>query len=255
MKKFLALCLGLMATVAVAKTTPNTDHIFKEYIIQNNNLDKCLFPEIYQGNENEVLEKWWSDTENNGRMKRAHYLKLKMRLAQKVMPADMAEKFLFGGTTYQNAYEQAKKRYGNTVSIKSKKACEKVGIFATNLIEEYDESNDKWRRDFKLGDELDVVANADRAIGFVIASVKKNKLLSLPLDCVSFVESGEDNAYFHIDIREKHNEKCGGDPQSSPRIMSYQVHKSTGKLCTDSPEWAEKLKAADPYNFECRPIH
>ncbi len=151
MKRILTvLCLNLLATVAMAQPTQNTALIFKEYVVQNNNLDKCLFPEIYQGNENEVLEKWWSDTENNGRMKRAHYLKLKMRLAQKIMSQEIAEKFLFSGASaYQTEYEQAKKRYAKTVTIQSQQQCEKVGAFATNLIEEYDESNAKWRKPFQ----------------------------------------------------------------------------------------------------------
>ncbi len=149
MKRILtAFCLGLMATVAVAQPPQNNALIFKEYVVQNNNLDKGLFSDIYQGNENEVLEKWWNDTENNGRMKRAYYLKLKMRLAQKVMPPDMAEAFLSGNSTYQNDYEKAQKRYTKTVTIQSKQQCEKVRAFAINLIEEYDESNAKWRKSF-----------------------------------------------------------------------------------------------------------
>lgn len=150
MKRILTvLCLNLLATVAMAQPTQNTALIFKEYVVQNNNLDKCLFPEIYQGNENEVLEQWWSDTENNGRMKRAYYLKLKMRLAQKIMPQEIAEKFLFSGASaYQTEYEQAVERYTKTVNIKSNKECKKVEIFAQNLIEEYDEFNEKWRKSF-----------------------------------------------------------------------------------------------------------
>ena len=44
---------------------------------------------------------------------------------------------------------------------------------------------------------------------------------------------------FEIDVR-SNNEKCGGDPNIEPRLFSYIVNKKTGKLLTDSFEYAEK---------------
>jgi len=44
---------------------------------------------------------------------------------------------------------------------------------------------------------------------------------------------------FEIDVR-SNNEKCGGDPNVEPRLFSYIVNKKTGKLLTDSFEYAEK---------------
>lgn len=106
------------------------------------------------------------------------------------------------------------------------------------------------------------VANAeqvktfDQAVEKVIKSVKKNKLLNLPIECVSFYESEEAKTTFYIDVREKHNKKCGGDPETAPRLFSYQVNKRNGKLCTDSMEWANRLNARDPtdFLFQCIPI-
>ncbi|MGX3066021.1 hypothetical protein [Ursidibacter arcticus] len=130
----------------------NVKKIFKQFIIQDNNINKCLFPEIYQSNDrgSEIIDKWWNDTENDGRLKRSHYLKLKMRLAQKIMPANLAEDYLFNGLSpeLQKQFEQVEKRYAKTVSIKSMNECRRIGKYATDLVEEYDETNQKWRKSF-----------------------------------------------------------------------------------------------------------
>ncbi|KAE9539229.1 hypothetical protein HT665_01445 [Ursidibacter maritimus] len=126
--------------------------IFKQFIIQDNNINKCLFPEIYQSNDrgSEIIDKWWNDIENEGRLKRSHYLKLKMRLAQKIMPANLAEDYLFNGLSpeWQKQFDQAEKRYAKIVSIKSMDECRIIGKYATDLVEEYDETNQKWRKSF-----------------------------------------------------------------------------------------------------------
>lgn len=143
MKNLLIILFGLGAGLANAE---NMDLLFKQYVIQSNNLDKCLFPEIYRTNETDVLDVWWND-EDNGRMRRAYYLKLKMRLAQKIMPEELANRFNNGELPYseEQSYEQAKQKYHKTVSVKR---CENVSQYALNLIEERDEINDKWRKDF-----------------------------------------------------------------------------------------------------------
>lgn len=170
MPKIIYLLLGLSSLLANAETIDSEGRkwvtaselkaekplkyasIFKQFIIQDNNLNKCLFPDIYRSDDRgeAIIEQWWNDTENNGRMKRAHYLKLKMRLAQKIMPPALAEEFLFGSLSAdaQLAYENTLKKYAKTVSIKSKSACQKIGQYATDLIEEYDEINEKWRKPF-----------------------------------------------------------------------------------------------------------
>lgn len=100
------------------------------------------------------------------------------------------------------------------------------------------------------------VTNIDQAVTLVQQSVVKNQLSPLRLECIMFVEvQTESNATdYQIDVRENHNVQCGGDPDTAPRIMTYQVDKKTGRLCTDSPIYAERLNVDDPYNFVCRPI-
>lgn len=146
MKKLLIALFGLAVSVVNAQEQ-ELDRIFKQFVIQNNNIDKCLFPEIYQSNDkNEVLEKWWDDVENGLRMKRAYYLKLNRRLAQKILPLELADDFWDGKLSHeqQSALNNAKQKYKKTTNAN----CKNVRKYAFNLIEEYDEINDKWRKHF-----------------------------------------------------------------------------------------------------------
>lgn len=98
------------------------------------------------------------------------------------------------------------------------------------------------------------VKSFDQAIDLVMKSVEKNKLTSLKKECLMFVESEQTDVYYYVDVREVHNETCGGDPETAPRLMSYEVQRKTGQLCTDSATWAQRLNADDPYDFKCRKI-
>ncbi|MDO4696166.1 MAG: hypothetical protein Q4A49_01315 [Neisseria sp.] len=98
------------------------------------------------------------------------------------------------------------------------------------------------------------VKTIEQAVSMVTKSVEKNNLTPLKSACLMFMKSGETKHTYMIDVRENHNEQCGGDPETAPRLMSYEVNRQTGKMCTDSVRWAERLKAQDPYDFQCRPI-
>lgn len=138
--------------VVVKPADKKTAAMFKTYVLQSNKLDKCLFPDIYRAKDQgeAILEKWWNDTENGGRLKRTHYLKLKMRLAQKIMGNELAQSFLENRLPAELSaqYQTILTKYGKTTTVKSHKACKKVGQYATDLVESYDEVQDKWRKDF-----------------------------------------------------------------------------------------------------------
>lgn len=80
------------------------------------------------------------------------------------------------------------------------------------------------------------VKNIDQAMSMVMKSVQKNKLLPMPIECVFFMEhKGEgDFPYYQISVFEKHNAACGGDPETTHRLMSYEVDKKTGQMRTDA---------------------
>ncbi|OOF53114.1 hypothetical protein [Rodentibacter genomosp. 2] len=77
------------------------------------------------------------------------------------------------------------------------------------------------------------VKNIDQAIDLVEKSIIKNKLTMLKTECLSFSYGGND-IYYEIEVRENHNEICGGDPETSPKLFTYTVNKNTGRLKTDA---------------------
>lgn len=52
-------------------------------------------------------------------------------------------------------------------------------------------------------------------------------------ECVSFLQNEETPATFIFELRELHNETCGGDPQTMPRLMALGVNKADGSLLSD----------------------
>ncbi len=83
--------------------------------------------------------------------------------------------------------------------------------------------------------------NIDKAYKLARDSIEKNKLTKLKQECLSLVEKKQNNpTYYEIDIREIHNDKCGGDPNTAPRLMTYRVNKQDGTLQSDAFELAER---------------
>jgi len=73
----------------------------------------------------------------------------------------------------------------------------------------------------------------------------KHKLTSLMNECLSFAEDEAVNGKIRIDVREVHNEKCGGDPQTAPRVFSFQVDMATGEFKTDSNSLSAEFESLD----------
>ena len=83
------------------------------------------------------------------------------------------------------------------------------------------------------------VRSENEALRLVQNSIAKHKFGgSQGTKCMRFYidETAEE---FEIDVR-SNNAKCGRDPNIEPRLFSYTVNKRTGKLATDSFEYAEK---------------
>jgi hypothetical protein len=64
--------------------------------------------------------------------------------------------------------------------------------------------------------------------------VYKNRI---SLDCVIYITEETTDTYFEFALREKHNAKCGGDPEVSPIVDRYRVYRRSGKI--------EQYKATD----------
>ena len=83
------------------------------------------------------------------------------------------------------------------------------------------------------------VKSEEEAVKTVKKSIIKHNLGGkLGTKCMKFYidETAED---FQVDVRSD-NEKCGGDSRVEPRMFSYTVNKKTGKLKTDSFEYAKE---------------
>ena len=52
-----------------------------------------------------------------------------------------------------------------------------------------------------------------------------------------------------VDVREKHDAQCGGDPATAPRLFSYEIDRRSGKMKTDAAapdsEWTGEYRAID----------
>ena len=92
------------------------------------------------------------------------------------------------------------------------------------------------------------VRNEGQAVRRVSESVARNKLTSLKPECLMFMAEKTERGYT-VDVREKHDEKCGGDPQTAPRLFSYEIDRRSGKMKTDAPtpggEWTGEYRAID----------
>jgi hypothetical protein len=86
--------------------------------------------------------------------------------------------------------------------------------------------------------------NDDTAVAKVNEVVQRHHLTSLAPDCLDYIIGDESQDGIDIDVHEKHDEHCGGDPETSPRLFSFHVDHA-GKLTTD---------ALDPADGEMKPI-
>lgn len=66
----------------------------------------------------------------------------------------------------------------------------------------------------------------------------------ISLDCITYRTEETTDTYFQFVLREIHNAKCGGDPETSPVVDRYRVYRRSGKI-----EWLERIEGDwRPYN-------
>jgi hypothetical protein len=59
----------------------------------------------------------------------------------------------------------------------------------------------------------------------------------ISLNCVTYGTEETTGAYFQFVLRENHNAKCGGDPETRPVVDRYRVYRRSGKI-----EWLERIE-------------
>ena len=66
-------------------------------------------------------------------------------------------------------------------------------------------------------------------------AIKKYKISALKSDCLILdILPEQINNRDVVDIREKHDVTCGGDPGTSPRLFSLQIDSKTGEVWSDA---------------------
>jgi hypothetical protein len=81
----------------------------------------------------------------------------------------------------------------------------------------------------------------DTALALLDRSLKRDHVYDgvhrISLDCVFYMTEETTNAYFEFVLREKHDTKCGGVPETSPVVDRYRVYRRSEKI--------ERWKATD----------
>jgi hypothetical protein len=103
--------------------------------------------------------------------------------------------------------------------------------------------------------DLPVVAQAgprshllgeDGALALLERTLKHDGVYThrISLNCITYGTEEITNVYFQFVLRENHNAKCGGDPETNPVVDRYRVYRRAGKI-----EWLERIDDNwRPYN-------
>jgi hypothetical protein len=86
----------------------------------------------------------------------------------------------------------------------------------------------------------------DAALALLERTLKRDGVYThrISLSCVTYGTEETTNAYFQFVLRENHNAKCGGDPETSPVVDRYRVYRRSGKI-----QWLEPVEDHwQPYN-------
>ena len=78
-------------------------------------------------------------------------------------------------------------------------------------------------------------AEPDRLLDGVRTLVAEQQLTQRPLACLEFVSAGDPTPGIRrIDVRERHDADCGGDPATAPRLFSVEIDLATGAVASDA---------------------
>ena len=77
------------------------------------------------------------------------------------------------------------------------------------------------------------------ALAMLECTIKHDRVYAhrISLDCVSRGTEKTTDAYFQFVLRENHNAKCAGDPDTSPVVDRYRFYRKSGKI-----EWLERIE-------------
>jgi hypothetical protein len=72
----------------------------------------------------------------------------------------------------------------------------------------------------------------DAALALLERTLKRDHAYErrISMDCIAYGTEVTTSAYFEFVLREIHNAKCAGDPETSPAIDRYRVYRGSGKI-------------------------
>ena len=72
----------------------------------------------------------------------------------------------------------------------------------------------------------------DAAVDLLSRTLKHDHVYAkrISLGCITYDTEETTDSYFQFALREKHDAKCGGDPETSPVVKRYRVHRRSGKI-------------------------
>lgn len=85
-------------------------------------------------------------------------------------------------------------------------------------------------------------AAAERATAALRARIVKDRPFSVSPSCVTYVTEETTSAYVVIAVRERHDARCGGDPDTAPVIDRFRVEGPSGRILVldvVEDEWIE----------------
>jgi hypothetical protein len=79
----------------------------------------------------------------------------------------------------------------------------------------------------------------DAALALLVRTLKRDHVYKnrISLDCVTYESEETTDAYFEFVLREIHNAKCRGDPETNPTLDRYRVYRASGKI-----KWLEPIE-------------
>jgi hypothetical protein len=84
-----------------------------------------------------------------------------------------------------------------------------------------------------------VVQNESQAVRLVADTIKGRAMTALPEECLGFHVEAPEIDTLYVDVRETHNDRCGGDPETAPRLFTIIVDKQSGAMKTDAESTGE----------------
>lgn len=83
------------------------------------------------------------------------------------------------------------------------------------------------------------VKDEGQAVRLAASAVQRHRLTQVPARCLRFDVSPIKPDGYRVDVIEHHDESCGGDPQTGPRLFSIAIDRHTGKMTTDADHAGE----------------